>query len=303
MTQSTTPPPGMPSTALSRGVGQPTGADEASGEGMLDIVVALRRVEETVRELPNRWTFGVDGGVVDGGVLKKEGFTVTVRFGGGGSADFDVPAPITVWRPDTFQGAGPAPSVGAELSKVQHALYERLVRVSMTLVRSLPEADTVKALSAATDLGSLAYCLQRAPHALQPVDPVTAAAYARGRVAREALLKAAGGVVSAEELAVQLKVTRQAVDKRRRAGKLLALRERGDWIYPAWQVTNGHTLEGFEDVLQELIERGASPWDMMLFFLETDTEREDETPLAALEKGRLEVAMSAARAYGEQGAR
>jgi hypothetical protein len=130
-----------------------------------------------------------------------------------------------------------------------------------------------------------------------------AAAYARGRVAREALLVAEGGVVSAEELGKLLGMTPSAVDERRRKGDLFAVHERGAWLYPTWQVSNGAVLDGLNDVLEVLAQGKFGPWDIMIFFLRTDTERDGESPLQALGTGRKDAAMRAARIYGEQGAR
>ncbi len=190
-----------------------------------------------------------------------------------------------------------------EASPLQRALSARLIRVANRLARGLSEEDAERAVSASSDLDALAVVLARAPMVSEPADPVIAAAYARGRAAREALLAAEGGVASAEEMGKLLGISRPGVDKARKAGRLLALRERGDWVYPRWQVWNGALLEGLAQVLSELEAEEHDAWAKMIFFLETDTERDDESPLAALRAGRLEAALRAARGYGEHGAR
>ena len=159
------------------------------------------------------------------------------------------------------------------------------------------------AVSAESDLEAWAVAVEHSPLAPTQHDPELAAAYARGREAREALLSAEGGVVSSEELGKLLGVTRQAIDKRRRNGSLFAVRERGDWLYPHWQLANGEVLDGLADVLDVLARSDLSAWDIMIFFLRTDTEREGESPLEALRAGRREAALRAARMYGEHGAR
>lgn len=200
--------------------------------------------------------------------------------------------------------AGEAPRAPKPLSSpARHALLVRLARVSAQLAERLSEDDAAAAVSAATDLEALTVALERAPLLSEPPDAETAAAYARGRAAREQLLQAEGGAATSEELGQLLGITRQAVDKRRKAGRLLALRARGDWLYPRWQVAQGQLLTGLERVLEALAALEADPWAMLIFFLNTDTETEGQTPLAALRAGQLEAALRAAGMYGEQGAR
>lgn len=189
-------------------------------------------------------------------------------------------------------------------SPLRNALAERLMRVARRLAGRLSEEDAARAVSAASDMDALAVALAVAPLEPEPADPAVVAAYARGRAAREELLNAEGGVASADEIAKLLGgISRPAVDKARKAGRLLALRERGDWLYPRWQVHRGAILEGLPSVLAELEAGEHDTWAKMIFFLETDTERDGESPLEALRAGRQEVALRAARAYGEHGAR
>ena len=138
-------------------------------------------------------------------------------------------------------------------------------------------------------------------HRTEPSD--VAAAYARGDDAREGLLGAEGGVLSAEALGEQLGITPHAVEGQRRSGSLLAVLMHDAWRYPAWQLADGKLLDGLTDVLAVLVQHDLGPWDVMSFFLRTDTEREGESPLQALRAGRLDVALRAARMYGGHGAR
>jgi hypothetical protein len=125
-------------------------------------------------------------------------------------------------------------------------------------------------------------------------DPLTPARL-RGLRARKQLLEAEGGVVSGRELAAALGVTRQAVDKRRLAGKLIGidLGKRG-YVYPVWQVD----LEGLDAVLAELAD--LAPWSQALFMLGTNSWLNGETPLARLRRGEIAEVVAAARLYGEQ---
>ena len=125
-------------------------------------------------------------------------------------------------------------------------------------------------------------------------DPL-AAARLRGLRAKKQLLEAEGGVVSGRELAQAIGITRQAVDKRRLAGKLIGidLGKRG-YAYPVWQIG----LDGMDAVLAELDEMDA--WTQALFMLSANNWLNGETPLAMLRRGELDEVLNAARLYGEQ---
>ena len=147
-----------------------------------------------------------------------------------------------------------------------------------------------------TDLEELVEVLGR-PEVLGDVrrrDPLTAARL-RGLRAKKLMLEAEGGVVSGRELAHALGITRQAVDKRRLAGKLIGidLGKRG-YAYPVWQLG----LNGLEAVLAELA--AVDPWTQALFMLSTNPWLNGETPLATLRRGELDDVLNAARLYGEQ---
>lgn len=125
-------------------------------------------------------------------------------------------------------------------------------------------------------------------------DPL-APARARGIRAQERLVNAEGGSMTAVQVADALHITRQAVDKRRKAGKLIGvtLGRRGN-LYPSWQIG----LEGLEPVLDQL--SGYSPWAKLAFMLTPNNWLDGETPLVALRQGRTAASLNAARMYGEQ---
>jgi hypothetical protein len=125
-------------------------------------------------------------------------------------------------------------------------------------------------------------------------DPL-AAARLRGLRAKKQLLEAEGGVVSGRELAQAIGITRQAVDKRRLAGKLIGidLGKRG-YAYPVWQIG----LDGMDAVLAELAE--VDPWTQALFMLSANNWLNGETPLVMLRRGEREEVLAAARLFGEQ---
>lgn len=135
---------------------------------------------------------------------------------------------------------------------------------------------------------------------LQAVDPL-ASAHLRGLEAKHRLVEQGGGALTAQKAAEALGLSRQAVDKRRLRGALLALSlGRRGYLYPAWQFTSSGTLNGLEDVLSALAEH--DPWMQAAFFLNRNSRLENKTPLEMLRRGRPDEAVAAARLYGQHGA-
>ena len=133
-------------------------------------------------------------------------------------------------------------------------------------------------------------------------DPL-AKAWLRGAVAMRELLTADGGALSASDVAKLLGISRQAVDKRRRAGQLLAveLPKRG-LLYPGWQFGEGaSTLPGFTEVLEAL--RAHDPWSQARFFITGNDRLGGLRPLALLRKRRpLKPIVDAASTFDTHGA-
>lgn len=181
-----------------------------------------------------------------------------------------------------------------------------LARVLNAVARSVTEMDERAlgdAAGASSDYAALLRMLER-PEAideLSPEDPLTEARL-RGLRMRERLLGAAGRAVSAGEAGELLGgISRQAVDKRRRAGRLLALPAGGrGYRYPVWQFAEGGVLPGLEEVLPDFAVD--DPWMRAAFFLGGNVRLEGAIPLEELRRGRVEEVRRAARSYGEQGA-
>ena len=135
---------------------------------------------------------------------------------------------------------------------------------------------------------------------LRQQDPL-APARLRGLREREKLLQVEGGTVGVDEAAALLGISRQAVDKRRRAGKLIGLTlGRRGYMYPVWQFSQGGTLPGLEEVLTEL--RGHDPWMQAIFMLSENTRLSGQAPLHELRHGHVDDVRRAARMLGEHGA-
>lgn len=129
--------------------------------------------------------------------------------------------------------------------------------------------------------------------------PLTAARL-RGVHARDALLAAEGGRRARERRCRRAaRVSRQAVDKRRTSGKLLALElGRRGFRYPAWQLGDGDLLPEIEEILKLLDVH--LPIAQMRFFLSGDHALGGERPLDLLRRGDLARIRRAARVFGDQ---
>jgi hypothetical protein len=162
----------------------------------------------------------------------------------------------------------------------QRRSLEALHRIASTAsVESLADA-----LAAPTDIGTLARALSdnqaigAAVVSLEPLAPLIA----RNAEHRTELLQAAGGTLNASEVAMLLGISRQAVDKRRRANGLLGLRQGGDWHYPRCQFdeTRHDVIADLPRFLREL--KSDSPWVVLDLLLAPDDALDGETPLEIL---------------------
>jgi hypothetical protein len=155
------------------------------------------------------------------------------------------------------------------------------------------------ALSASTDFDAIVRVMRDPtafPTAIAP-DPLTDA-LARGVAVREHLAVKAQGLLSADEAGQVLGgISRQAVDKRRRAGQLLAVKRANDWRYPARQFkSSGETVPGLGSVLEIL--DNLDPWAVLDVLLAEDDALDGMSPLEALQQGghRQEQVLRLARA-------
>ena len=179
-----------------------------------------------------------------------------------------------------------------------------LSRALRALVTMASEASVAEAATAPSDYDLLLTLLQR-PEVVQALpsrDPL-AAAKIRGLLAKRQLLEVEGGCMTSEEVSEVLSITRQAVDKRRKQGKLIGLAAGRVYVYPSWQFHNGQTLSGLEKVLQALGVR--DPWMQTAWILNGNSRLEGRSPLDVLREGKvdnLNTILDAACLYGEQGA-
>lgn len=171
-----------------------------------------------------------------------------------------------------------------------------------TVLSQVHEAALKEAVKAPTELDTILRALERpeVAAAVRNQDPL-AMARLRGIEAKRRMLNSEGGLLSAEKAGELLTMSRQAVEKRRKAGRLIgiSLGRRG-FGYPAWQFSERGTLPGLEAVLDALKPHDA--WTKLVFFSSENAATGGQKPIDALRSGHVEKVIAAARAYGEQGA-
>ena len=165
------------------------------------------------------------------------------------------------------------------------AAFQRRSLDALSRIASQASTESlVEALAATTDVGTLARVLGDAEvigSAIAELEPL-APLIARNAEHRVELIEAAGGALTADEVGIFLGITRQAVDKRRRANGLLGLRQGGDWRYPRCQFdTERHeVVTGLPQLLRIFSDVG--PWVTLDFLLSADETLGGKTPLEVL---------------------
>lgn len=154
------------------------------------------------------------------------------------------------------------------------------------------------ALRASTDVGTLAYVASElaGSSAVAELDP-TAALLAEGAKVKQELLERAGGAVGVSDVARILGITRQAVDKRRRAHRLIAVSHGHDHAYPAAQFVDGGLVPGLDKALAAM--PVADPWMRLEWLVTEDDELDGASPLDALKAGRIGDVVANAAGHGD----
>ncbi|MCH7533868.1 MAG: DNA-binding protein [Gemmatimonadetes bacterium] len=182
------------------------------------------------------------------------------------------------------------------LERVWPFLVSSLTTSSSSLLRSV--------LAAPTHAGTLARFLSEvaSDEAVAALDPL-AAAFARAGDIQETLLKKAGGTWLAGEVAEHLAITRQAVDKRRKRGSLLAVEVRSWHRYPLCQFSEGGVVDGLPEVLKAI--DTDSGWTRLSVLLSptlrsdsADDADMESSVLDALRQGHKAEALHAAASWG-----
>ena len=187
----------------------------------------------------------------------------------------------------------------------QAPLLQALLKRSINAVlefSALSENAIANATQAPTNLAVLLRVLSSGEllEDLRKAEPL-APAFIRGIEASRRLIDEHGGALKAEEVANNFGITRQAVAKRRREGRLIAVTAgRHGHRYPVWQFTESGVLPGLEDALRVLAPH--DEWMQIAFFVSKNVHLGNRTPIELLKVGKLDLVLNAAETYGEHGA-
>lgn len=185
---------------------------------------------------------------------------------------------------------------------LRRAVLTRVLRVASSALESATPTTLSKAASAESDVKAVVTAFEATlPDLSQATDEdVIARGQLRGLEVQQRVLEAEGGTLSAAEVAQRLRLTRQAVDLRRRHHRLigLAVGRRG-YRYPAWQFGRGGTLAWVPRVLEALAPH--DPWQQVFFLLSPHPDLAGQTPLTTLREGRTDDVVALARTYAAYG--
>jgi hypothetical protein len=167
-------------------------------------------------------------------------------------------------------------------SPIREAFWARASAALKQIAEHADEQSLQRAVAAPTDAGAVARAISDSTvmtNAMAELDPL-AALIARGAGQKLELLKQAGGVLSVSDVARLLRISRQAVDKRRREGKLLAVTRGADYAYPACQFDDDQVVPGLTELLGHI---GREPtWAALAFLVTPDDRLGEQAPLAVL---------------------
>jgi hypothetical protein len=183
---------------------------------------------------------------------------------------------------------------------LMQALMRRAIAAVMTF-NALSEDSVVDATAAPTDLAALVRALSSDELLgdLKQAEPL-APAFIRGIEEKRRLIDENGGTLNSDQVGTIIGITRQAVERRRQAGKLVALATgRHGYRYPVWQFHESGTLPGLEDVLAVLAPY--DEWMKTIFFVGKNPRLGDNTPVEMLKAGKVKQVLDSAQAYGEHG--
>jgi hypothetical protein len=193
---------------------------------------------------------------------------------GRGATNVSLSAPATSVRPAArgrmrgigakTRSAGKARrTAAARKSTIQAIFLRRVKKWAEDVALALPEQVLADALASPTMRGALATVLTRFSEVKDPsVADLWEEALDRGAAAKEALRQQSGGFEPTSWVARHLGISRQAVDKRRRAGRLLAFESGGGaFAYPRCQFTSEGVLPGLGAALAAF--EVENPWERL----------------------------------------
>lgn len=185
---------------------------------------------------------------------------------------------------------------------LRKVFLERAFDAVIKITQTLPASELEETAAAGSNFLVLLKALQN-PEILcelERFEPL-ASPFLKGLEAQRELIKQSGGLLSSEEAGKVLGISRQAVDKRRQANKLVAIAQgQHGFGYPACQFDARGTLHGIEEMLAAL--HVSDGWAQLAWLLSPNTSLDGQSPVQQLRGGRADEVVEAAAAFGEHGA-
>lgn len=189
----------------------------------------------------------------------------------------------------------------ARIAAFQSILLQRYVATVSDLVRHLSEETVRRALEQNTGLQSLAVGMGE--HAVATASETAHEESERIldlHRAQASLIQQSGGTVTATKAAELLgQITRQAVEKRRERGTLLAIMVGGEYRYPLFQFDSQSVLPGLQEVLKAFTVR--SGWTQLSVLISPQDALDGRSLVDALKQGDVKAAVSVAATFGDTG--
>lgn len=184
---------------------------------------------------------------------------------------------------------------------IEQSLEERVVSGIRASLRLMTPEQLQRAVAAPTPAATVVEVLNAAPDAGLQRETATMRALARGAAAKQAMIGAAGGLMSSGEVARLLGISVSAVNLRRARNTILALPLAGsEWGFPARQFTTGDLRRGVAEVVRAA--GTMSRWVLLSILIDT-IPTSGTTLLESLEQPEvLDDVLSRVGSYGEHGA-
>lgn len=176
--------------------------------------------------------------------------------------------------------------------------FERMIEP----LRAAFEQLAVQEYRRLKDAEPLNACMALLQRAARAGDQPRLARNLRAFEAREALSREAGGMIAPSQLAQRLGKSRQTLKDWGDAHKILWVDNNGTRAYPLCQFDpHGQLLPGLDRFLQTLAAIGITGWMALETLLGIDPKYA-ASPLALLQQGRIDDALTCASAVGDAGA-
>ncbi len=184
------------------------------------------------------------------------------------------------------------------------AFVLRTGRALTRIAERMPRDRLLAAVGAPTDTDVLFSSLREAAAIGAEIgpekpDPLTEA-FLRGSQMKRDMLRAEGGVLSAQQLAEHLGITPQGLGRKRERNQVFWLRVGDGYVYPAFQIGKDGLLPGIRKVLGAFAVE--DPWMRTNFMLTGDARLGSKRPIDLLRKGQIDKVVSAAAAFGDHAA-